>query len=899
METLPLEKTKLFIPPGRPGLLLRPRLFSILDCSVNSRLTLVSAAAGFGKTTALSQWIQQNPSMPVAWLSLDTGDNDLTRFLSNVLTALQGVDPRLGQGLNAALRSPEPPPAVAILTTVLNEITQRPAGCVLVLDDYHVIKAAAIHESLRFLIDNLPPSNPKLNMVVSSRGDLPLPTGNMRSRGELCELREAELRFTPDEAAELLDRTVGFQLPSQDIMTLEARTDGCAAGLYLAALTLQGQNNPNQFIHHLTASQRPVLDYLAEELLAKLPDDVQSFLLETSILHRMNGELCRAVTRRSDAGQQLAELAANNHFLRPLDEQASWLSYHPVFAHQLRQQLDLLGPRFDCAPAAELHRRASEWYHQHHLPTEAVEHALAAGDDDVVADLIESNGLSILDDGELATLFRWTEPLPPDLYKTRPRLAVIQCWLLAYSGQIAAVDKLLQAAERAMEGMDDEQELQQLNGHIASIRAYATLLGEDYAYVVVLGRQALELLPADDRMARGFVTMMLGAAHRHQGDLDAAAAAFAAAFEINRQADKTHVAIVAICNLARLQAEQGQLGEAADTYQRAIEFTRQLSPPDELLPFAGLAYAGYCNVLREWNQLEQAREMAFLGVRLCRRWGQQDVLNYATVQQARVLIAAGELSAAESVLEDARLSAANLSTWYMAWVSAYEVRLWLAQDRPEVVQRWVDANYAELRHRLTYSDYEVIISLAMGLLSLRRIEDALVILGRLGPMAEDCQWVECWLYVQVLQAGGLAIAGQHDAALAALNQALIVAEPENITRIFVDQSETLNPLMRRAALSGPAATYAARLLASDGWRAGELVAPVVQSTVPAPIPLSKREQQVLELLAAGLSNQQIADKLILALGTVKKHISNIYTKLGVSHRKEAIARARELNLIHS
>jgi LuxR family maltose regulon positive regulatory protein len=549
----PVLITKLFIPPPRPKVVLRPRLIERLNESLHRRLTLIAAPAGFGKTTLVSAWVA-GIERPVAWLSLDDGDNDPTRFLTYLVAALRTIAPAIGEGVLSALQSPQPPPAESILTTLLNDLTTVPDHFALVLDDYHVIEAKPVDHALTFLIEHRPP---RMHLVIATREDPSLPLARLRARGHLTELRAADLRFTASEAAEFLNPVMGLTLSAEDIAALESRTEGWIAGLQLAAISLQGQQDTTSFIASFTGSHHFILDYLVAEVLHQQPESVQAFLLRTSILAHLCGPLCDAVLLDPAASGQetLAYLDRANLFLVPLDNERRWYRYHHLFAELLRQRLhqgaasvtgDAVGE------VSELHRRASAWYEDHGLELEAFHHATAAQDVERAERLIEGRGIPLHFRGAGAPIRNWLASLPKTVLDARPSLWITYASALMMTGQPTAVELKLQAAEAALRGTDPDESTRDLIGRIASMRATLAVIQHDAEAIVTQSRRALEYLHPDNLTVRTATTWALGYAYHLQGDRAAAGHAYTEVIETGTSSGDSIYTIAATINLAQL-----------------------------------------------------------------------------------------------------------------------------------------------------------------------------------------------------------------------------------------------------------------------------------------------------------------------------------------------------------
>ena len=635
----PLLVTKLYIPLIRPELVPRPRLIKRLNAGLCRKLTLVSAPAGYGKTTLISEWLQQM-DRPFTWISLDDGDNDPSRFLAYLAAALQRINSSWGQIVQELLCSPQPPAPTAMVAALINKVTADGSPFVLILDDYQLISVPSIHNALAFLLDNMPPP---MHLVILSRADPPLALARLRARGELTEIRADDLRFTMDEAAVFFNEVMDLDLTRQQIAALESRTEGWIAGLQLAGLSLQGLPGGDvaSFIEAFAGSHRYVMDYLVEEVFSRQPPDVQRFLLQTSILDRLCGVLCDALVtdHRSpipDSQSVLEYLERNDLFVVPLDNERRWYRYHHLFADLLHDRLRQVQPGRE----PELHRRASRWFEREGLISEAVTHALAAEDHDTVVRLIEEAGGDLLRRGEPITLLRWIERLPEELVRSQPRLCSIHAWALLLTGQVAAVEPRLRDVERgladeARRAAWGEYRVRAVLSESVAIRAYAAYLAGDTARTVALAQEALEYLHEENLTARSVVAYLLGRAALLEGDTAGAQEAVSQAIKMGQAAGNTHLVVPATCFLADLQAAAGRLRWADETYRQALQLAAEGS--GRLLPVAAEAYLGMGSLQYEWNDLETATRHLTESVELGKRWGNAGIiaLSYAALAGVR------------------------------------------------------------------------------------------------------------------------------------------------------------------------------------------------------------------------------------------------------------------------
>jgi len=906
---IPLLKTKFYVPLVRSDLVSRQRLIERMNTGMTRKLTLISAPAGFGKTTLLSEWIRQADG-PVAWVSLDKGDNDPARFWVYFVTAVQMIHKGVGEATLAALEPSRLPPLESVLTVLINEAAAVSEDFALILDDYHLITAQSIHDALTFFLDHLPS---QMHLFIAGRADPPMPLARMRARGQLTELRAADLRFTSDEAVTFLNDVMGLGLSIEDIAALDVWTEGWIAGLHMAALSMQGRKDISTFIEAFSGTHRFVLDYLVEEVLDQQSPAIQEFLLKTSILERMTAPLCDAVTGGDDSQAILIQLEQANLFLVPLDNERCWYRYHHLFADLLRNRLK--ETQSDRMPA--LHCRASEWYEKKGLIAEAVGYALAAYDIERVVRLVAGNALAMIYHGELRTLVGFLDALPDEVVRSRPWLCVAYAWTLAYVGKFDAVEPLLQQAEKALvdlneyiegstltEGHRDaasssitlriySAEGQRMVGHIAVIRAYTAALRGEMSRAAELTREALQHLPAGDLMVRGYTMTLLGAVLRPSGDLVATAKVSAEAIAISQAAGDSHLAAVVLCDLAALHFLQGQLHKAAatcrDAQQIADEYARQGGRP---LPTMGYAYIRLSAVLREWNDLETATRYAREGLELCKQWGQADVLVYGYTEVAKVLQAIGDASGALDAIQKGKRIASNVSPWPVIHVAAQQARLWLVQGNLRAAFRWAQESGLSTDDKLSFQHLFRYTILARVLIAQGEFDKAVGLLARLLEAAEAVGAMYYTVEILVLQAIALQAQGEISQALDALEHVLSLTESEGYVRIFIDEGAPMGKLLRQAAVQGIKLDYVSVLLTA--LESETKTKDVHPSLVE---PLSERELDVLRLLATGFSTFEIAQELFIAVSTLRSHAKSIYSKLNVHSRHEAVARAKVLRLL--
>jgi ATP/maltotriose-dependent transcriptional regulator MalT len=906
-----LLATKLYLPRPQPGFVARPRLVQRLEEGLARGLLLVCAPAGFGKTSLLADWTQRG-GRPVAWLSLDAGDNDPARFWRHVVAALDRVRPGLAEQLAGLLGPPPPPSFEGLVTALINQLATHPDPdqVVLVLDDYHLVDAQPVHASLGFLLEHRPPG---LHLVLASRADPPLGLARLRARGQLAELRDADLRFTEQEAAALLRGVVGPDLPEAAVAVLAARTEGWVAGLQLAGLSLKGQADVAGFVASFSGSHRFVLDYLAEEVLDRQPEQVRSFLLETSVLERLSGPLCDAVTGRTDSQRLLEQVERANLFLVPLDAVRGWWRYHQLFADLLRARLQQQQPE----RVAGLHRAAAAWSEARGLADDAVRHALAAGDAAWAARLAERYADELLLRGEGATVARWLGVLPAELVGSRPRLLLAQARLALLSGRVEGVDDLLDAAERTFaEVVDEPYEpstdraaslLANVPATMALDRAYLAELRGDAEGALALALRARAEIGEDEWMLQSNASGYLGVAEWLRGRHVAAERLLSSTIAQWLRAGQRQLAVRTCHHLGQVQRAQGRLDAALGTYQQALEVA---APPGQpALPDAGIAQVGMAEVAYQRGELDAALEHLTKGLGPCRQVVYTPPLAAGLATLAWIRQAQGDPAGAlEAMGEAERATPSPGVATLLNPAPALRARLLLAHGELAAAARWTQARGLCADDQPSYPREPEYLVLARVLLAQDRPDQALGLLERLHTTATAQGRLGSLIEIQALQALALAGSGDEAGALAVLAEALTLACPQGYVRVFADEGAPMGTLLGRLVAAQRAAQSAAGGVPLDclarllrAFAATHAVAHAgrgAAAAVPGLIEqLTDRELQVLGLLAAGRSNQRIAQELVVSLDTVKKHVSHVLDKLGAANRTEAVARARELGLI--
>jgi ATP/maltotriose-dependent transcriptional regulator MalT len=905
-----LLATKMHVPGLQPGFVPRPRLVHALDMGLVRGLVLVCAPAGFGKTTLLADWVR-NSRRPVGWLSLDAGDNDPARFWRHAVAALDRVRPGTAERVGPLLGPPAPASFEGLVTALIIELTTQPGeeDELLVLDDYHLIDTPQVHRPLTFLLEHLPAG---LHVVLASRSDPPLPLARLRVGGQLVEVRADDLRFTVDEAAALLREAIGTDLPGESVTTLSSRTEGWVTGLQLAGLSLRGQADTAGFVAAFGGSHRYILDYLAEEVLDRQPEQVRGFLLETSVLERLSGGLCDAVTGGTDGQAMLQRVERANLFLVPLDEVRGWWRYHQLFADLLRARLQRQQPE----RVPELHRAAAAWSEANGLADDGIRHALAAGDASWAARLVERHADGLLVRSEGATVQRWLAALPTELVSSRPRLLLAQARLALLSGRVEAVRQQLDDAERVLQATADERYepsvgratslLANAPAAIAIQRAALAELCGDAEQTSAFARQTLAELGEGEWMLDSAARWYLAIAAWLGGRLAEAERACAASVAGWRAAGERYLAARTSYQLGQIQRTQGRLDAALGTYQQALEVA---APPGQpALPSAGMAQVGMAEVAYQRDELDAALEHLTEGIARCRQLAYTQPLAAGLATLAWIRHAQGDPAGALDAIEQAeRFTPGPAVASLLNPVPAQRARLLLAQGDLATAARWTAERGLSADDELSYPKEPEYLVLARVLLAQDRADQALGLLERLHALAAAHQRTGSLIEIQALQTLALAANGD-EAAVGALAEALTLACPQGCVRVFADEGAPMNGLLARlvaaqrgghTAAQGVPLGCLARLLRALGTKdTGQSSGRGPTAALPGLVePLTARELEVLQLLAAGMPNQAIAEQLVVSLDTAKKHVSHVLGKLGAANRTEAVTRARQLSLI--
>ena len=886
-----LLRTKFFVPPIRSSHIIRSRLSNLIDCGLDRALILVSAPAGYGKSTLVSSWLKEK-QIPSAWLSLDDGDNDPIRFLQYLIATLSPLVSGIEAEAPGMLRRYQPSQFENVINLLVNELASFPESFILVLDDFHVIHSDSVLNILAYFLEHLPP---QMHLALISRADPLLPLSRLRARNKLTDIRADQLRFTRDEVAAFLNDVMGLALSADDLSAMETRTEGWIASLQLAALSMQSSKDIHGFVSAFTGSHHYVMDYLVEEVLGLQPKKVGDFLMQTSILDHMCGPLCESVINANpeepvDGQVMLEALERMNLFVIPLDDERRWYRYHPLFADVLRKRLEQQKPHLP----PRLHLRASQWYEQNGFVPEAIRHSLTAGDQDRAIQLLEQNGALLLIRGELSDLPNWIEAVE-SRSQARPWIYIFKAWLLVLTGPYERVEELLQIAEKLISSLEHDTGIMIMQGAIATVRSWrSNREGEMYG-TASFARQALNCLPDIDvvsRSLRTVATALLGDANSMNGELEYARQAYTEAKQIGQAAGDIHLVIIVNSNLASMLMEQGLLHQAAEICDETLQMATR--PDGKKLVTAGRVYAELSQVSYEWNQLETAIEQVHRSIELCKQWGNVSHLAVGSLMLAQLEQVQGHPQAAMETMRIAEriTSEHHLTPKYSSWLRYALARLWIALGDLEKASYIVEESGITTHDEIPYLREPEFLGLLRLRLAQGDYDASLVLSKRLLHQAETGKRVGRVIEVLVLQALIYQGIKELDQALAALKRALSLARSERYIRIFADEGEPMARLLHLARSRQIETEYVTVLLLVIEKSSGK-TQPPSQLLIK---PLTLREIEVLRLIEAGCSNQDIAGKLVISIPTVKRHISNIYVKLGVESRTQAIAIGKELNL---
>jgi len=877
--------SKLQIPAVRPSLVTRPRLLALLNQGLTRKIILVSAPAGFGKTSLLADWLRSTP-LPAAWLSLDEDDNDFARFLTYLTAALQGLDASLDDTALDLLQSPQPELNKAALAALLNQIERIQTEATLVLDDYHFIQDPDIHQALDYLLNYLPPT---LHLVISSRADPPLGLARLRGQGTLLEVRLADLRFSEEEAGNFLSQEVVHPIPAREVSLLTARTEGWISGLQMAAISLQGKEDPRAFIQSFSGSNKYILDYLIEEVLQRQTPEIQEFLLQTSLLERLNGELCDALVGRRDSQRVLEELEKANLFLIPLDERREWYRYHKLFRDLLNHRLALA--QADHIP--NLHLKASRWYEDRGWIAEAIDHALEAGDHSKAAALIAQEAEHTLMRSEVNTYQSWIDRLPEGVVEKNPNLAFYEAWARMLKG----VDfKEVLSAAGDLEGSQP-----QLAGRLDTLQSFVLVSQGEFARAGESAEKALSRLSEEDHYFRGIAFYVLSVCRILRQDMQDTLQNLAALSQRAEYQQNPMLKVIVLSQAARALIHLGDLSQARQLYEEALKGARDRM--GGWIPIAGEALMGLGDLLRELGDLDQAGDLILEGIELTRQWREGAAIEgYLFLSRVKQL--QGEWKAANQLLEKAIKMAEEYDVMALddRLAALWQARLWSFEGRVPDLAAWINNNQVDRPLSALKNDQGLILEnylharektiQARYLLQTGETQEALALAGQLSDSFEELGWMDILIEIYLLEALIQRQMGQEEGARAKLEQALRLGQAGGFMGLFLEIGPALEEPLSLFNGDTEYADYIEALrqaLQPKEDDTGKISQPLVE-------PLSERELDVLSYLAGSLTTPEIAGEMILSVNTVRTHIKNIYQKLGVHKRSAAVRRARALNL---
>jgi LuxR family maltose regulon positive regulatory protein len=909
-KAAPLIRTKLHLPFIRTKLVARPRLQEQVAHGLRGPLTLITAPAGFGKTTLVASCVAGG-GLPAAWLSLDKDDNQPGRFLRYLVAALQEVDPAIGsEAAHLVTPGQQTPPEMA-LTRVINDVDATGREIALVLDDYQFINSQAVHEQVAFLLEHCPKT---LHMVIATRADPPLPLARLCARGQAVELRTADLSFSEPEAAQFLNDVMGLRLDAGSVAVLQERTEGWIAGLQMAALSMRDREDVLGFIEGFSGTNRYILDYLLEEVLAGQSPEVQRFLLGTSILERLTAPLCDAVLAdnkglESKSASSLEYLERANLFLVPLDDERQWYRYHHLFADLLRTQLRKFRGEHG---VAQLHLRAATWHEQNGLILEAIHHASMASDDEMVERIIKQSYLEMMNRGEMSWVRSWTGNLSQELVYRRPWLCLYEALNRSWFGQLEEANLLLDEAEKRIRAEGSAPGAQSMLGYHAYVKSRVTAMQGDTRRAIELCLAAREHVPADSLDLQIDFSITLGYEYFLCGDFANAARVLKETIQSGQMARAINNPVAAYCLLARAQVYQGRLHAANDLLQKAAQLIHTAG--GRHLGATGLVEVETAALLCEWNDLDAALARVQRGLDALPWWGKADDFCLAYITLARVQRARGNRTEAEGALERAARLVQTRSVFSEARnaVEAAQLRSWLDQGDWQAVNRWADTleYHLSLTDPCQYEDELAHIMQARACIARHRPAEAIGLLTSLEESARSWGRQGRLIEIMILKVLALQAAGDTSPAVTVLTESLELAEPEGYVRVFLDEGRPMQMLLGKSLAhmgAGPLRDYALRLLSqfdaearvfmAAQERASSAADPSASSGQALVEPLSCRELEVLQQIALGKTNQEIARELVVAPGTVKAHTASIYRKLDVANRTEAVARARQLGIL--
>ena len=887
----PLLQTKLYLPSEREALVVRQRLYEQLDKGMGCKLTVISAPAGFGKTTLAADWIRQR-NIKSGWISLDENDNDISRFMAYLVAAFKDIVPNIDNDIIDGFNVSHQLSAEYLLPPLINAVAAKDEPCVLVFDDYHLITSKKVHGMLAFLLDNLPPC---MQMVLLTRADPPLPLARLRGRGHLNEIRAADLRFSQEEVEKFLKLIMNLSISTEDVKSLLEHTEGWIAGLQMAAVSMQGKSDVSAFIRNFTGSNRYILDFLLEEVFERQTEKVKEFLLYTSVLDQLCGPLCDAVTNDDGSQDILLQIENENLFIIPLDEDRCWYRYHRLFKDLLHQRLAATQPEI----ISQMHRRASAWYEEQQQIQFAIEHSLKACDFDRALEMLDSIAESVLMRSQIVTFINWLTEIPVEKLNAYPRVGLYYAWALMIGGYPT------REAQTLLQALDKKDPY--VRTGIELIQGSAGIYSGDLTRSIDIARRALIQLPAEDTFLRSIAGWVLGIAYLMAGDTEAADGAFEDVFRVGEKTGNTLLTVMALCHMAELRRAEGRFYVAQNLYMQARDLAKDVR--GDPLPVAGMVLIGLGELYREWDDLDEASRLVLEGLALVEKWGKFAALD-GYVSLARIRQAQGDAAAARSALREGQQIAIDFDATDFddRLIESYKARIALAQGDLDTALRWMETHPIDMEVFSTdgqdldvitdtFMHYHEVLTLVRIKIHQHQSSNALSMLMPILEKVEAQKYTGAVIKVLVLIALAYRSKGDEVRALNALERALLLAEDQKLVRSFLDEGQPLVDLLKKAASRQVAGPYARILLKiiqdtqhTDQKKIDDALTYLVE-------PLSEKEHQILSLLATELSVPDISAELVVAPSTVRSHIKSIYRKLDTHSRFETISRARRMGLL--